>query len=81
MRDVPAVHENVALGQGGMRAVRIPYHIKGGIILTGLQWSATQGDSNGFRVAYVLFLDGTQGAGLLNGSHTLRALCVRRSGE
>jgi ribosome biogenesis GTPase A len=75
------IHYSGGITQFDYKKLSVPYHIKGGIVLTGNQWSATQNNSNGYGSAYVLFLDGARNLGLFNGSHNLRALCVRRSRE
>jgi len=59
------------------------FHVKGGLFLTGKQWSSTRSNDDGERSPtwWVLdFNDGSRLQGKPGPEHT-RALCVRRSGE
>jgi hypothetical protein len=60
-------------------------HVKGNLKLTGRQWSSSQGDYPGkpFQGAWVFDFGGEKPgtSGFLGVSYSLRALCVRHSGE
>jgi hypothetical protein len=65
--------------------VRYNAHVKGNLKLTGWHWSSSQGDAPGkpWQVAWTFNfgIEKPRGTFPLDFNFSMRALCVRRSGE